>query len=187
MWILALPKKHTIAENSSELEPSKRGRPPLTMPPLRPESRLRDDARQALKRKRSNLSASSANQEAPRRRYNRMAYGVALRGIDQGFLPSSTRKPKHTAHHKERLWRVRPEHSRMLRLRVAYILSLMSDQATRKRATATVHCFGGNSDCGGEICFGLDKSWVERWAGCCPSFGAGTWIGLLAAGGGEVF
>ena len=52
------------------------------------------------------------------------------------------------------------------------------------RATAADYCFGGNVDCGGEICIGLDESCVETCAGCCAGFGSGIWTGL--SGGGTV-
>jgi hypothetical protein len=43
-----------------------------------------------------------------------------------------------------------------------------------RRATATDYCFGGNKDCGGETCIGLDESWIEGCAGCCAGFGSGV-------------
>ena len=61
------------------------------------------------------------------------------------------------------------------------------------RATAADYCFGGNTDCGGEICIGLDESCVETCAGCCAGFGSGIWTGLsgggtgLSGGGDESF
>ena len=49
------------------------------------------------------------------------------------------------------------------------------------------YCFGGSRDCGGETWIGLDEAWVESCAGCCTGFGSGTWTGLLAEGGAEIF
>ena len=60
-----------------------------------------------------------------------------------------------------------------------------------RRATATHYCFGGNRDCGGARCTGLDESCVETCAGCscvetctgcCAGFGSGVWTGLSARG-----
>jgi len=42
---------------------------------------------------------------------------------------------------------------------------------------AADYCFGGNRDCGGETCIGLDESCVETCAGCCAGFGSGVWTG----------
>src|SRR6516165_3789954 len=56
-----------------------------------------------------------------------------------------------------------------------------------RRATATDYCFGGNRDCGGEDCIGLDESWVESCVGCCAGFGSGVWTGLSAGGEDESF
>ena len=42
------------------------------------------------------------------------------------------------------------------------------------RVTAADYCFGGNADCGGETCNGLDESCVETCAGCCAGFGSGN-------------
>jgi hypothetical protein len=49
------------------------------------------------------------------------------------------------------------------------------------------YCFGGDSDCGGATCNGLDESWVEGCAGCCAGFGGGAWTGLSAGGENESF
>jgi hypothetical protein len=55
------------------------------------------------------------------------------------------------------------------------------------RRSTTDHCFGGNRDCGGETCIGLDESWVERRAGRWAGFDRGVWTGLSAGGEGESF
>ena len=49
---------------------------------------------------------------------------------------------------------------------------------------AADYCFGGNRDCGGETCIGLDESCVETCAGRCAGFGSGMWAGLSGGGTG---
>lgn len=48
------------------------------------------------------------------------------------------------------------------------------------------YCFGGNNDCGGATCIGLDDSSAEC-ATCRAGFRGGTGTGLSAEGGDESF